>query len=75
MGAALRGALFRVRHSLPPCCAVNGVFVADADGDHLACAFLDFAVDDAETLGSLVRDVELDPRESGEVTTDVTLAQ
>ena len=55
--------------------AIDGVFLALADGQNVACRGVDLAVDEAEPLRSLASDVELHPGQSGQVTTDASVTE
>ena len=50
-------------------------FFARSDGDDLAGGVVELAVDEAEPLRPLATYVELDPREPGQVATDVSVAE
>jgi len=55
--------------------AVDGVFIARADGDNLKGDVVELAVDEPEPLRPLTRDVELDSGKPGQVAADVSVAQ
>ena len=55
--------------------AVDGMFIARADGDNLKGDVVELAVDKPKPLRTLTRDVELDPGKPGQVAADVSLAQ
>ena len=55
--------------------AVDGVFIARADGDNLKGGVVELAVDKPEPLRPLTRDVELDSGKPAQVAADVSLAQ
>lgn len=55
--------------------AVDGVFIARADGDNLKGGIVELAVDKPEPLRPLTRDVELDSGKPGQVAADVSVTQ
>lgn len=55
--------------------AVDGVLLAWADGQDVACPFVDLAIDQAEPLRPLVGHVELHPGKPGELTADLPVTE
>lgn len=51
------------------------MFIASADSDDLAGQFIELAIDEPEPLRALIRYVELDACESGQVAADVPITE